>query len=53
MLVEEITNRFVGANLIRLLREPVSLVVEDDVFYNALIFLHRLDDLVGFGISAD
>jgi hypothetical protein len=51
MIVEEIMNRSVGANLIRLPREPVSLVVEDDVFNDAVIFLHRLNDLIGFGLD--
>jgi hypothetical protein len=43
VLVEEVEYGFVGANLVRLLREAVALVVEDDVLdQNALQKLRSL-----------
>src|SRR6476620_870414 len=46
ILVEELENPAVAGDLILLLREPVSLVIEDDVHDGHAVLLHRLDDLV-------
>ena len=46
MVVEEIEDGFVGANLVGLLGEAVAFVVEDDVFDDAVILFNRFDDFV-------
>ena len=50
VLVEKIENRLVGANLVRLLREAVAFVVEDDVFDHAVL-LDRVHDLIGLRLD--
>ena len=44
--IEKIEDRFVRANLVRLLREPVAFVVKQNVLDNTVALLDVLDDLI-------
>ena len=49
--IEKIEDRFVGTNLIRLLREPVPLVIEQHILDNTIALLDVLDDLIRLGLD--
>ncbi len=48
MLLEEVQDRRLGADLVFLLSEAVAFIVEDDVFNGGILLPQRLLDLVRF-----
>ena len=51
ILIQKVQDRLVASNLISLLGEAVTLVVENYVFDYAALLLHRFDYLVGLGFD--